>query len=177
MRFFSKYGIGILLFLANNFAFAWDHSIEMGYGYSHDPNSIKYNNSGVFLNGDLVSLKHYPRAFLSINAAIGQWHTTAPHNKDLTTGALSLALRLYPFKIQNNPFYFLGSAGPAVLSNRKFGVNTQAKNVAIQSILGIGMEFKHIDANFHLVHYSNANLASPNGGFNILYMLSMGYLF
>ncbi len=177
MKNFLKYGLCVLLFLFVNSAFAWTHSIEIGYGYSHDPNNIHYNNSGVLINGDIFAIKRYSQAFWSISGALGQWHTTAPHNKDLTTAALSLALRLYPQQILIHPFYVLGSVGPAALSSRKFCVNTQAKNLTIQTILGLGMEFKNIDANFHLVHYSNAHLATPNQGFNILYMLSIGYLF
>ena len=46
----------LLLILFSNVAFAWDHSVELGYGYSHDPNHTKYNNSGFLLSG--VYLTH-----------------------------------------------------------------------------------------------------------------------
>lgn len=159
-------------------AFAWNNSIEIGYGYSHDPNNTKYNNSGVLLSGDIISLKRTPWTFWSITGSLGQWHSTAPVNQNLTTGALSLALRLYTFNIAHSyPFYLLGSAGPAYLSKSKFGLNTQASHASIQTTLGLGAEFNNIDANLRLVHFSNAGLGHINEGFNILYLLSIGYLF
>lgn len=166
-----------LLLLTPYSSFAWDHSVELGYGYSHDPNGTKYHNSGVLLSGDMFALKHTPMTFWSITGSLGRWHTTAPQNKNLTTAAVSLALRFYPFVQMTHPTYLLASFGPAVLASRKFGVNTQAKNVTFQSNLGLGMEFNPIDVNLRLVHYSNAYLAKPNQGFNILYLLSIGYLF
>jgi hypothetical protein len=71
----------------------------------------------------------------------------------------------------------LASAGPALLSNKRFGVNSQAGIVTIQTNLGFGVELFPIDVNLRLEHFSNANLGSPNEGFNILYLLSFGYLF
>lgn len=159
-------------------AFAWEHSIELGYGRSHDPNGTKYTNSGFLLTSDLYSFWQTNWFHPSINVALARWRSTTPSNNRLTAAALSLALRGYPFSYQENysPYLF-ASAGPAYLSFRKFSVNTQAKHISIQTNIGLGMEFKCIDVNFRLAHYSNANLAKPNEGFNILYMLSVGYLF
>ena len=168
----------ILLTSVTVTSFAWNHSIEFGYGLSHDPNNVKYNNSGFLLSGDMISLKRTPSTFWSMTGSLGQWYSTAPHNKDTTTAALSLALRYYLFKMSKNiPTYLLGSAGPAYLTNQRLGTNTQGSHLAIQTNLGLGIEFKNIDLNLRLVHYSNAGLASPNQGFNILYLLSIGYLF
>lgn len=174
---------GILFFVLNLFftnLFAWDHSVEFGYGYSHDPNNVKYNNSGFLLSGDLYPIKRTPLTFWSFTGSLGQWHTTAPIYKNLTTVAASLALRLYPFHqfhLQNNSPYFLGSLGPAYLSSNKFGINTQAYHVALQTNLGVGDEINHFDVNLRLQHFSNAGTGTPNQGFNILYLLSLGYLF
>jgi hypothetical protein len=109
---------------------------------------------------------------------LGQWYSSAPQNKHLTTAAISLALRFYPFTIDDKyPSYLLASAGPAFLSSSQFGINTQASHLAIQTNLGLGMEFNCIDVNLRLEHFSNAGLGKPNEGFNILYLLSIGYLF
>lgn len=167
----------LLCFMSIN-SFAWNNSIELGYGISHDPNHTKYNNSGFLLSGDIFSLRRTLRTFWSITGALGQWHSTTPKNNNLTTGAVSLALRLYAFNIGNHyPSYLLASAGPAFLSKQKFGLNTQASHLTIQTNIGLGAEFKKFDLNFRLVHYSNANLGHPNQGFNILYLASIGYLF
>ncbi len=179
----SKFKIyRILLLMALIFltlpVYAWEHAIDFGYGYSHDPNHTKYNNSGYLLTGELYTLKYTPLTHWSITGALGQWHNTAPQNKNLTTAALSLALRLYGFDIADSALsYFLASFGPAYLSNKRFGLNTQAKQLTIQSNLGVGAELNEFDINFRLVHYSNANTAKPNNGFNILYLLSVGFLF
>ncbi len=155
---------------------AWNHSIELGYGYSHDPNDIRYNNSGFLLTSDLLSLSRGHYTFWSVTGALGQWHTTAPTHQNLTTAAVSLALRLYPIP-NYYPTYLLGTLGPTLLSERQFGINKQGSNFTLQTNLGIGMEFHSFDVNFRLVHYSNAHLFHPDQGFNILYLLSFGYLF
>jgi hypothetical protein len=67
--------------------------------------------------------------------------------------------------------------GPAYISSKQFGTNSQASQVTGQWIGGLGLEYKQVDVNFHLVHFSNASIAQPNNGFNFLYMLSVGYLF
>ena len=94
------------------------------------------------------------------------------------TAAASLALRLYPLNMYN-PFksYFMGAAGPAYLSSRQFGANTQGKNLTLQWFAGLGVEHKSIDVNFRYMHYSNARLAKPDQGFNIQYLISIRYLF
>lgn len=159
-------------------SFAWDHSVELGYGISHDPNHTKYNNSGFLLTGDLYPIKHSSWTYWSINGGLGQWYSTARHNKHLTTAAVALALRLYPYTIMDTyPTYFLGSVGPAYLSTRTFGANTQGSNLTFQFNLGLGVELNKIDVNFRAVHYSNAHFTKPDEGFTILYMLSLGYLF
>jgi hypothetical protein len=162
-------------------SYAWDHSIEFGYGFSHDPNHTRYNNSGFLLSGDLVPFWwRTPWTFFSVTGSLGQLHTTAPREKNVTTVALSLALRAYPLRTdccrQYHP-YFLASFGPAYLSSRRFGDNTQGRHLSIQSNLGFGVEHFPFDINLRLQHFSNAGLSHPNQGFNVLYLLSIGYLF
>lgn len=167
-----------LLNLSTLSAYAWNQSVELGYGYSHDPNDIHYNNSGLLLSGDIYTITQTPWSHWSITGSLGQWYTTAPSNKNLTTGALSLALRLYPaYTINHYSPYLLMSGGPALLSNREFGVNTQAKNITIQSNAGFGVEYDHYDFNLRFSHFSNASIWKPNEGFNVLYLFSVGYLF
>lgn len=175
--------VRILIILLSSFysytAFSWDHSIELGYGYSVDPNHTDDHNSGFLLTGDLQPLKHTPYTYWSLNGAAGQWHSTASHHRNLTTAALSLALRYYPFTVnRESPAYFLGSVGPAFLSSNEFGDNIQAANVTFQWNVGLGMEFlKKWDINLRWSHFSNAYIARPDEGFTVRYLLSIGYLF
>ncbi len=161
-------------------AFAWTQSVELGYGNSHDPNNIRYRNQAILLSGDIYTITQTPWSHWSITGSLGQWWTSAPYHKNLTTAAASLALRLYPVlsgdEYVYSPYLF-ASFGPAVLSNRHFGVNTQAKNISIQSNGGFGVEYGHYDFNLRLAHFSNASVWKPNQGFNVLYLFSVGYLF
>lgn len=180
MKKLLLYRLVLIAFLSlfSQHLLAWDQSLELGLGYSHDPNNTKYNNYGLLLSSDLYPIKRNDWTFWSLNGALGQWRSTAPQNKNLTTAALALALRFYPFLIAHQyPSYLLGSGGPAILSSKKFGLNTQASNFTFQTNLGLGVEFNKIDVNLRFVHYSNADLGNPNEGFNILYLLSVGYLF
>jgi hypothetical protein len=164
------------LFTVN--AYAWNNSIELGYGVSKDPNNDKYTNSAFLLNGDFYHFHKTPLTLWSINGAIGHLHSNDSINKNVTTAALSVALRLYPFKMRYEyPPYILGSIGPAYLSSKHFGSNKQASHFTLQSNLGLGVEFNHFDVNLRLLHYSNAYLAHPNQGFNVKFLLSLGYLF
>jgi hypothetical protein len=178
--FSSRTLLSLLLgLIVSTTSFAWERSIEAGYGYSHDPNDTKHYNSGIFLSGDLWPLWFTPYTFWTLNGALGHWYSTAPNNKYVTTVAAALALRYYPWTYHTTyPFYLTASAGPAYLSAKQFGVNKQGSNLAFQTFLGLGTEFyQHYDVNLRFVHYSNAYTSRPNNGYNILYVLSFGYLF
>lgn len=166
----------LLLLVFSSLTFAWNRSIELGIGHSHDPNGTRYYNSGLFLSGDFLPLWDSCWYKFTLNATLGQWYTTVPNSKYLTTGAVSLALRLYPNNFEYRP-YLLGSVGPAILSSKNFGVNQQGANLAFQCNAGLGIEYKQYDVNLRMAHISNAGLVHPNEGFNVLYVLSVGYLF
>ncbi len=169
----------ILIFLLSTFStasFAWNRSIELGIGHSHDPNGTRYYNSGLFLSGDFLPLWDSCWYKFTLNGTLGQWYTTAPNSKYLTTAAVALALRVYPNNYEYRP-YLLGSVGPAILSSKNFGVNKQGSNLSFQVNAGLGIEYKQYDVNLRLTHISNAHLAHPDNGFNVLYVLSVGYLF
>jgi len=177
----KRIGAALLFGLLNFFSvasYAWNHSVELGYGISHDPNHTRYYNSGFLLTADLYPFYRSPKTFWSLNGGLGQWHSSAPSHQVLTTGALALALRYYPFHIYSSPAYLLGSVGPAILSQRQFGKNKQGSNVAFQINAGLGVELNQkIDVNLRLAHYSNAHIAHPDQGYTVLYLLSVGYLF
>lgn len=175
--FFIRSFLFVFLTLFSVISFAWDHSIEFGFGQSHDPNHTKYTNSGFLLSGDIYPLRRTPSTFWSIAGYLGRFNTTTPINKNVSTAAISLALRYYPFVLQNNSPYLLASAGPAYISSIRFGFNTQASHATIQTNLGLGDEINQFDMNLRLEHFSNAGLGKPNQGFNVLYLASLGYLF
>lgn len=159
---------------------AWEQSIEIGAGASHDPNDSKHDNYGILISGDFLPLYCNAWARLNLNAALGQWFSTAPVNKNVTTIAASLALRMYPFTMKPDfdyTPYLLATLGPAVYSNSHFGMNNQGGNIGAQVTAGLGFEYDDYDFNLRAVHYSNAGTNQPNNGYNILYVFSVGYLF
>jgi len=169
------------LLLGMNFsAWAWNHGISVGYGGGADPNHSQFTNSGVFISGEFASLKKKSWLSLTFNGAVGEWFSTTPAHKNLTTVAASIASRFYIWHSAKFHPFILASVGPSYLSNKKFGHNTQGSHFSFQSILGVGFELgqqKRLDINLRFVHYSNANLIKPNEGYNIFYVVSVGYLF
>ena len=165
-----------------NSAYAWSHELSLGYGINREVNET-YDNQGFFLYGTLYKFKpvdHY--LDFMVDASLGGFKAGTPENKWLQTAALSLGLREYFVPIesgQTHP-YFLVTFGPSYLSEKKFGNNTQAKNVAFQTTFGAGVETtikKHeVDFNCRLIHYCNAGLWAPNEGTDI-FVFSIGYLF
>ena len=161
-------------------AMAWDHGVSIGYGGGRDINHHNDTNSGGILSAEFMSLKKKSWFNLTFDGSMGEWYSTAPANKNLFTAALTLAFRTYLYHFSKATPYVLISSGPAYLSSRKFGENTQAANVAFQTSAGVGMEIgqaKRVDLSLKLIHYSNAYTMYPNQGFNIFYVGSIGYLF
>ena len=163
--------------------FAWQHGISLGYGFA--PGNVQgYSNDGLFLNTKLYKFKPIDRTlFLSADGSFGHWRAGTQQNKNLDTVALSGALRAYftlPKKQKIKP-YLLLSAGPSYLSRKNFGTAEQGTHYAFQITFGVGSEFlikqKEFEINLRFVHFCNAGLAKPNESINILYVLSVGYLF
>lgn len=169
------------LILTASTALAWNHGISIGYGGGSDINHHTDTNSGGMINGEFTSLTQRDWVNVTLNGSVGQFHSTAPTPaKNLTTAALSVAFRFYPFDTTFTHPFLLASVGPSYLSNTQFGRNFQATNFAFQSVLGAGLELgqaKRVDLNLRCVHYSNAYTMHPNQGFNIFYIGSIGYLF
>lgn len=73
------------------------------------------------------------------------------------------------------------SFGPAHLSERQLGRCHQGSNFCFESNLVTGTEIGNqnlsLDINFRLVHFCNAGIAQPNEGFDLVPVLSIGYLF
>ena len=179
-RILSKIATVCLLSSAAFSAFSWNHGISLGYGGGSDIRHHTDTNSGAFLSGEITSIKQKDWVNITFNGSLGQFYSSWVANKDLFTAAASLAFRFYPFHTTYTHPFFLASAGPAYLSNTDFGRNKQAANFAAQSILGAGVEIgkaKRVDLNMRLIHYSNAYTMHPNEGFNIFYVVSLGYLF
>lgn len=172
--------VGLSLFLTTACASAWNHGVIIGYGTGPDINHHTYTNSGGILSAEILSLKHSDWYNLTMDGSVGNWHTTEPLYQNLWTVALTFAFRPYIFYTSDVHPYLLFSSGPAYISSRSFGYNSQGANFDFQTSLGAGFELglqKRADIAVRIVHYSNAYLFRPNKGFNIFPVLTVGYLF
>ena len=170
----------LLLSVAFSSASAWDRGVSLGGGYGNDINHHTYTNSGGILTAELMSLKSNTWYNITMNGSLGQWHTTEPLYRDLTTVALTFAFRAYVFYTNDVHPFLIVSSGPAYISNRSFGYNSQGANVDFQTSGGVGFELgtaKRAEITAQIIHFSNAYTFHPNQGFNIVPVLTLGCLF
>lgn len=175
----------LLLFNAIQ-AYAWQHEISLGYGQSREI-GYNYTNYGGVLAAKLYKFKEIDKTLvISVDGSISDWNATTDDYKHLFVAALGLDGRAYfvPPKDRKIRPYLTASFAPAYLSAKQFGTRQQGANFAFQISLGLGSEFitqkekaQGWDVNLQLFHYCNAGIYSPNESINILYVLSVGYLF
>jgi hypothetical protein len=172
-----------LLLTASN-TYAWNHEISVGYGWGNEVEK-DYKNNAYVLSGKFYKFPKIDNTLIAtIDGTIAKLHADTPENQNVTTASVGLGLRAYflnPDSHQTRPYLGI-SSGPAYLSSAKFGEQDQGGHWALQSTLEGGIEFglknqRSIDLNLHLVHYCNAGLANPNRGFNVPFVLSVGYQF
>lgn len=175
---------GLAICLASSSVYAWKHEISIGYGWGNEVEQ-DYLNTAVVLSGKFYKFPVIDKTLIAtIDGSISQLHADTPTYKNLTTAAVALGLRAYfvnPESHKVRPYLGI-SSGPAYLSNRFFGDRDQGTRLDLQTTLEGGIEFglknqRSIDINLHLVHYCNAGLATPNQGFNVPFVLSVGYQF
>lgn len=181
---FFKTGVLVIAIIISGSALAFSHSISLGYAIPSMESDQIYSHSGIYLNGNFYSYQSADHSLLfTLNASTGYW--TAPSDQDnhLMTLGLQPTCRVYfshNMMHYTRPYLFIGY-GPAYLTHKKLGAKEQGANFAFQGDVGGGFEFgknyKGIDINLRMVHFSNANLFTPNQGFDFLYVLSIGYLF
>lgn len=173
-----------IFFLITTNTYAWDHEISAGYGWGKEINE-DYQTTAFVLSGKFYKFPKIDNTlFATIDGSISQLHADTSDYSNLTTAALALALRAYfinPELHKIRPYLEI-SSGPAYLSENQLGKRQQGANFDLQSTLGGGIEFglknkRSVDINLHLVHYCNAGLFKPNQGFNVPYVVSIGYQF
>ena len=100
---------------------------------------------------------------------------------DLFDLAIYPALRFWLHRDMWFSPYLLLSVGPSAMSRSSFGPHDDfGSNFAFQDILGVCVRMggqSAADACVKFQHYSNANLAMPNHGFDVPIVFSLGYDF
>lgn len=171
-----------LLLLKN--AYAWNHEISLGYGLAQEI-GYDYYNSGFLLNAKLYKFGYIDKTLLfTVDGSLGKWHATTDEHKNLMTAAVSVAFRAYFIPPENRKFnpYLSASFGPTFLSHNQFGEREQSAHFSFQTTLGFGTEIMQdqthgFDVSLQLAHYCNAGIFAVNRGINILYLVSIGYMF
>lgn len=184
-RFSYSVSLGLLIaFLSLNRAEAWTHEISVGFGWGQEIGA-NYENNAMVLNGTFYKFNKIDNTlFATLDGTLAQLMSATPTHNTVVTAAISLGFRAY---FQNPDFHkirpYLGiSFGPAYLSQTQLGTQRQGAHYDFQSTLGGGIEFaasqtQNLDVSLHLIHYCNAGLARPNEGFDIPFLLSIGYQF
>ncbi len=162
---------------------AWEHEIAAGYGSGKELGE-NYTNSGYEITGKFYKFPKVDNTLIfTIDGTIAHWHSSTPDHNELTTAAIAPSARAYFFNFSSGDFRpYLGiSFGPNYLSEKQLGNQIQGSHFSFQTTVEAGTEIgsqkKSVDLNFHLAHYCNAGLFSPNGGFDILYIFTIGYQF
>jgi hypothetical protein len=164
--------------------YAWQHEVSLGYGFGREVEK-DYQNTAFVLSGKLYKFPKIDNTLIAtIDGSVSQLRADTDVHRHLTTAALALGLRAYfqnPDLHQIRPYLGV-SSGPSYLSSRYFGTGDQGAHLDLQSTIESGVEFelknkRSVDVNLHFVHYCNAGLAYPNLGFNVPFVIAVGYQF
>jgi hypothetical protein len=173
----------LILLLGNSpSAQAWEHEVSLGYGLGSEINQ-HYQNNGFFLSGKLIKFRADSMLFFTIDPTLAHLTSNADEHTSTNTAALAIAGRAYfanPDSHRYRP-YLGASIGPNYLTSRYLGELEQGSHLSFfmtgEAGMEIGSQQKSVDINVHFTHYCNGYLATPNQGFDIPLVLSIGYQF
>ena len=103
-------------------------------------------------------------------------------HKNLWTAGIGAGARAYFTRTAWLSPYIEATVTPSYISTKTFGYKQQGSHFVFQDTLGFGVEIgdpnhQRMDINYMFIHYSNANLFTPNNGYDIPFVLNVGYLF
>jgi len=139
--------------------------------------SLKAKHGGVLVYQR--NLWHTKR-FVSLNAGsdLGWWSRGSQNQYSLS---VFLALKFWPFHTQYfNPYFFYSIAGPSLISRVHFGGRILGTHMLFQDVMGVGAQFgvkRAVTVSAKIWHFSNGDIFTPNPGFGIPLVISLGYVF
>ena len=181
MKFFKVLLTTSALFLSFS-AYAVHIGSTISYGTGQlirsDPHDI---------NGGRISIWAQPNNFVwgplnvYFDFSFAGWHAShAAENRNIFVWAIAPVVRLYIYQSNYVSPYIEGSIGAGLQSATKFGNRKLSINYTFQDRAGIGMAFgkqKNWFVDWNVIHYSNADIKTPNGGYTIPVMIDFGYKF
>jgi opacity protein-like surface antigen len=171
--------IGVALYSSSTFA--WDHGVTIGYGYAKELGE-SYINKGFLLDMTLYKIQADSKLDFSLKASTAYWKAGTTDNNTLFTAGIGIGARAYFTRTAWISPYIHASISPSYISAKKFGNKEQGSHFVFQDTFGFGVEIgppngNKIDINYMFIHYSNANLFTPNNGYDIPAVVNIGYLF
>lgn len=170
---------GLISTLPRNLA-ADELQLSWGYGHQQD---ARQSNEQVAIDYEFFEYVRSARTRLSVG--VGYTHLTTDADTHRKIQALSVypQLTLTPVTESINDFYFFVRAlGPSYMSENALGEREQDNHFSFQAQVGIGYMKKLENDNavklqVSFKHFSNADLFSDNDGYDIPFVLTLGYKF
>ena len=151
----------------------YKHSIGVSYG-TGKPNSL----SGFRLNYRNTFI-HYQQFEFGLETSYARWRVAYATNNKLEVFSLAPIIRLNIFSLAQEKLFIEASAGIGKRSTAKLANKQAGSKWTLQDILGFGITAlqQRIDCRIQYTHYSNASLAKPNPGTEVIPMLTLSYKF
>ncbi|GGB07877.1 acyloxyacyl hydrolase [Agarivorans gilvus] len=176
-----SFGLLMLLLSGSSLAASLEHALMVNLGYGPQPSghvSQRNFTSGVDL--EFYRFQRSPRQWLSLGLSYSYLASDTEQHRSLHALSLYPQLTLLGEQYQQwQPWFFVRALGPTYLSEKQLGSRQQAKHFAFQAQVGIGAT--HLASQWQVAlsykHFSNANLDSPNDGFDIPLVFNFGKRF
>jgi hypothetical protein len=176
-----SFSLLMLLLSGSSLAASLEHALMVNLGYGPQPSghvSQRNFTSGVDL--EFYRFQRSPRQWLSLGLSYSYLASDTEQHRSLHALSLYPQLTLLGEQYQQwQPWFFVRALGPTYLSEKQLGSRQQAKHFAFQAQVGIGAT--HLASQWQVAlsykHFSNANLDSPNDGFDIPLVFNFGKRF
>jgi hypothetical protein len=124
---------------------------------------------------------HTRRLFsLDVGTSVSYWRSRANH-EPFYTFSLFPEFRFTPVRLKSSDFYINYSLlGPATISRVTIDGNDTGRHFTFEDFMGIGTYLgkdRHVNAEIHIGHFSNANVLPRNAGLSIPLTFTVGYAF
>jgi len=171
----------MLLVHASSVAALPEKELMFNLGYGPQPSGhVTQRNFTTGVDLSFFRYQRSPRQWLSLGISYSYLASDAEQHRSLHAVSLYPQLTLLSEQYQQwQPWFFVRALGPTYLSEKQLGSRQQAKHFAFQAQVGIGAT--HLASQWQVAlsykHFSNANLDSPNDGFDIPLVFNFGKRF
>ena len=157
----------------NNSSPYYKNSVGVSYG-TGKPKSL----SGFRLNYR-NTFAHYQQFAFGLETSYARWNVIYDTNKKLEVFSLAPVVRINICPLGKEHCFIEASVGVGKRSTTKLANQQAGSKWNFQDILGFGVTLlqQKLDFRIQYAHYSNAGLARPNPGIEVIPMLTLSYNF